>query len=970
MTMENDSIAGQSSLIRRLPWLVGLAGLILYFVTLHPWVSVTSMGQVAKVAGYSWQTETLDPLYYVVSAPLRFLPPRLVPAGVNFLSAFCAALALACLARAVSLLPHDRTHDQREREASAGAVLSGKLAWLPPALAVLACGLQLTFWEHATNGTPEMLHLLFFAYAVRVLLEYRYDGREVWLYKGIFAMAAVMTSDWLMVAFGLVYLVAMVWVCGLDFFRARFLGRLVVCGLAGLSLYLLLPLLASFSDIEPLGFWESLRMNLSTQRYVLGLLPKIFPKNVMLLLSLTSVLPILIMSFKWASHFGDSSQVGQLVTRMVFHFFHLLLLLVCLWVSLDPRFSPRTIGYGLPLLSLYFLAALSVGYFSGYLLVVFRPVNIRGRRPVPFQRPLQLFATGLVVLLAVATTALLFLKNHHEIRIINRNDLRGIAEMAASKLPKSGYLISDDPKWALLARIWLDRVGRSKDFVIAESWALRSSAYHRYQIKVHGQRWPFAEESKRTALLGTDFMMDSLKRLEKLGDLYYLHPSFGFFFERYYIEPHGMLYKLIPYREELLLPPALSSAVVGENEAFWSKVQTDELTKLLGVLSPKDPAATKSLREQVSQLLKLSEESHGGVASIGGLYSRAINYWGVELQKLGELDKAEPFFELAQKLNPKNIVAKINLAYNRGYRSGKRERVGIPNTVEDLFGEFSSFDAAMTANGPFDEQNICYALGLTLYNNGLYRQSAQAFTRVNYFAPNDPPTRLWLGQISLLARQPNRTIELARELMHPPAGWDVSGTYQVDALSLTARAHLQLREEAKAKALIEEAILHSPTNTYLLVNAVSAFAGAGDNTNALVYTDRLLQLQPTNDFALLHKGYLSIQTGEFDSAVRAMTGLLALQTNRPEALLNRAIAYYRSDKLDEAKRDYEALQRISPGSYQVYYGLGEIALRRKDTNTAILQFQSYLSNAIPNSAEAKLIGERLRELQGSKPAKP
>ena len=53
MTMENDSIAGQSSLIRRLPWLVGLAGLILYFVTLHPWVSVTSMGQVAKVAGYS-----------------------------------------------------------------------------------------------------------------------------------------------------------------------------------------------------------------------------------------------------------------------------------------------------------------------------------------------------------------------------------------------------------------------------------------------------------------------------------------------------------------------------------------------------------------------------------------------------------------------------------------------------------------------------------------------------------------------------------------------------------------------------------------------------------------------------------------------------------------------------------------------------------------------------------------------------
>lgn len=970
MTMENEPNVGQGLLVRRLPWLVGLAALLLYFVTLHPWVSVTSMSQVAKVAGYSWQTETLDPLYYVASAPLRLLPARLVPAGVNLLSALCAALTLACLARAVSLLPHDRTHDQRERETSAGSVLSGNLAWLPPFLAVAAGGLQLTFWEHATNGTPEMVHLLCFVYAVRALLEYRYDGRETWLYKGAFAMAAVMTSDWLMVAFAPLYLAAMIWICGLDFFRARFLSRVVMCALAGLSFYLLLPLLASLSTIEPIGFWESLRMNLSTQRYVLGLLPKIFPKNVLLLLSLTSLVPLLVISFRWASHFGDSSQVGQWVARMIFHFVHLLMLFTCLWVMLDPRFSPRSIGYGLPLLSLYLLAALSVGYFSGYFLVVFRPINIRGRRPNPLDRPLHKLAIGLVILLAIAAPAMLLLKNRWEIRVINRNSLRGIAELSAAKFPKTGYLISDDPRWALLARMWLDRIGRAGEFIVAESWALRSPGYHRYQTKEYGQRWPFAEEAKQKELLTLDFMVDSLKRMEKLGELYYLHPSFGFFFERYYCQPNGLIYKLKPYADNMLLPPPLPAALVAENDAFWTKVREDQLPGLLEILTPRDPALPKTLREQMALQLKLTEESHAGIASLAALYSRALDYWAVELQKLGELEKAEPLFELAVKLNPKNVVAKINLKYNRDHRAGKRESVGMPNTVEDSFGEYNSFDSVMTANGPFDEQNICYALGKTLYENGLYRQSAQAFARVHFFAPDDPPSRLWLAQLNLMAKLPSRTMELTRELMNPPPGRVVTVTNQIDALCLAARAHLQLNESAQAQAILEAAYRASPTNVYLMANAVGVYSSAGDFTNAMTYTDRLLGLHPTNDFGLLHKGYLSIQLNAFGEAIRAMTGLLALQTNRPEALLNRAIAYYRTDQLDEAKRDYEMLQRISPGTFQVYFGLGEIALRQNDTNAAILHFQSYLSNAVPNSAELKLVEARLKELQGRRPATP
>ena len=88
------------------------------------------------------------------------------------------------------------------------------------------------------------------------------------------------------------------------------------------------------------------------------------------------------------------------------------------------------------------------------------------------------------------------------------------------------------------------------------------------------------------------------------------------------------------------------------------------------------------------------------------------------------------------------------------------------------------------------------------------------------------------------------------------------------------------------------------------------------------------------------------------------------------AVLYRAIAGYRSDKLDEAQKDYEFVQRQYPKLPQISYGLGEIAYRRKDTNTAIRNYETYLTNAPPSTTESKYVGERLAELKGVKSDKP
>ena len=152
----------------------------------------------------------------------------------------------------------------------------------------------------------------------------------------------------------------------------------------------------------------------------------------------------------------------------------------------------------------------------------------------------------------------------------------------------------------------------------------------------------------------------------------------------------------------------------------------------------------------------------------------------------------------------------------------------------------------------------------------------------------------------------------------------------------------------------------------LLIAAAQAYASRGLFTNALAVIDRKLRLTPDDPTWLFGKGYASIQAGAYDEAITALTRLLALQTNNTDALFNRAIARLKSDQLDAARADYQALQGTFTNSFQIAYGLGEIAWRKHETNEAVKHYRLYLTTADTNTAEAKAILQRLQEI--SKPA--
>ncbi|HTL17632.1 MAG TPA: tetratricopeptide repeat protein, partial [Patescibacteria group bacterium] len=147
----------------------------------------------------------------------------------------------------------------------------------------------------------------------------------------------------------------------------------------------------------------------------------------------------------------------------------------------------------------------------------------------------------------------------------------------------------------------------------------------------------------------------------------------------------------------------------------------------------------------------------------------------------------------------------------------------------------------------------------------------------------------------------------------------------------------------------------------------------GCYTNALNTIDQQLKVRPDDPGALFYKGNACLQLNNYAEAIAPLTKVVQMETNNFSkahylALFMRAKAYLGMQKLEEAKADYEALRQALPNEFPVYFDLGEIAYREKDTNSAIRNYELYKSHAPTNSTdELKLVNSRLAELKHGSP---
>jgi len=889
---------------RRSPWLwlIGVVALTLYVTTLNRWVRLESLPVVAKVTGWDWTPTLFAPLHYLLTFPFRALPAAVQPVALNLLAAVLAALTLVLLARSIALLPFDRTLETRQRERGPHGRLSIPAAWLPPVLAVVLCGLQLTFWEHATAATGEMLDLVLFAYVVRGLLEYRVDPRESWLTRCALVYGLAITNNYAMIAFFPAFLIALVWIRGAAFFRLPFLGRMALWGAAGLALYLLLPLVAVATGETTQGFWKTLRMLLGNQRLALASVPP----YIVLLLSFTSLLPVFLAGIRWPSSLGDTSAAGAALTTWITRALHVVLLAGCASVFFDPRWSPRELGLGLALLPFYYLAAIGVGYYSGYLLLLGRaPVNRFASRNPGTARPT---GNALAAVASVATLVAAGFLAAQNLPAVRQKDGRGLAQLAervAASLPTDGgYVVSDSDLDLLLAEAGLHRRTGSHPHVLVTSRLLQFRLYHEQLARHYPGRWPLLPNAELLPEpIDTAVLAQHMAELARSNRLYYLHPSMGFFFEQLQLTPHGLAYELRLRPTDSFQNLELDPTDLEWNRRFWKDVEP-----LLAKVEPADPDAPPDAQ------------------FIARHYSRALNYWAVTLQRHASPKEATPWLEHAVRLNPDNFAARENLKFNAQLLAGTVAETDLKSAVE-VKQERRSWDELVLQDGPFDTPYWSFRLGQIYSQGQLFRQALTEFQRACELLPNNAEAQMWRQNMEAMTRMARGEVAAAEAQV------------------------LALRQQYPREDAVGEAL----TQIYLTT---------GRMTNALASVHQQLALNPSNRVALLNQAFININLKDYAAAIPALDTLLALVPDSSPALMNRAIAHLQLNQLDQAQRDYEALRRLMPRYHAVYFGLGEIAYRRQDTAAALEHYELYLEHGRPGTEEYRSVEQRVQQLRG------
>jgi tetratricopeptide (TPR) repeat protein len=955
---------------RRLPWIVGAAMLVLYLFTLSHWATPAAAIALAKVSGWDWRPDVVAPLHLLLKLPIRWLPAGIQLVALNLLEAVFAAGALALLVRSVSLLPHDRTKEQRLLERSDYSLLSLPMAWMPPVFAALVCGLQLTFWENAVVSNGEMLDLLLFAYLVRCLLEFRLDQDERWLNKLAVGYGLAMVNNYAMAGFFPAFLIALVWVKGMAFFNWRFVLRMTRWGCLGLLLYFLLPLVSAFSQSKDYSFWELLRSYWGLQKTLLASAPR----YLLVFLAGTSLLPVLFIGIRWPASFGDISPIGVALTNFTTHVIHLIFLGICLFVSFDMEFSPRRILFGVFAgLPFYYLGALSIGYFAGYVLLVFGsktdPNAKSWQRPSLVRRYTGMALVGVVWVLFVAVPGGLGWKNVSLLRANSGSALSQHAMLQADSLPaQPAIVLSDDPVRLYALQGELRKRTPQAGHILLESGALNQPAYHRFLARRYGARLPhLATNYPAGSIVDSPYVNAFLANLSQSTDLYYLHPSFGYFFEVFYLKPQRAVYQLKLFTTNSISGPVLTATELKAQDDFWRSLTAGELAPLL---QPR-PVAAKAAKDRV-----LAPDRAGVTGNLRMIYSHALNHFGVEGQRGGDFKLAGSAFDLALKFNDRNPTALINQEYNRRVQAGDRRSLPpSSNVVERMKYYGNAFSQMLNDNGPPDEPSACYVLAQHFHHASLYRQSAQWLERSLAFEPTNISYRIFLISECLQMGLADHTLALIADLRaRPPVPLTIED--QIDLTRAEAWAHYSQRDLALAERLLRADQQKYPREAAPFSTLSDIYVSAGMTTNALaVYGDQL-KVQPEDFSALVNLSALLIRSGRYGDALPFLERALKVKPNDPSALFNRALSHLNlaqltagkldAPHLDAALADFLQLSAVAPNAPSAFWGIAESYRLNKNKNEALRYYDKFLEAAPPGDPDVPLARQRIQLLRSGR----
>jgi tetratricopeptide (TPR) repeat protein len=760
-----------------------------------------------------------------------------------------------------------------------------------------------------------------------------------------FVYGLATANNWALIGYFPLALLAVILLKRMDFLNGTFFLKMLGAGLAGLALYLLLPALALRYDHEAITFWTVLKTNLVNQKQML--FNPMFRFPFLILGFGSALLPLVLVGIRWPASLGDVNPISNLLVQLLFRMVHAGFFAVGLVLAYRPAFiEEQFTGLGLPYLTMIYLGALCVGYFAGYLLLVFGVEPARAwQRPGLLVRALNYSVVGVTALSLLAMPALLVYKNLPRIKAMNSPALQQFSARLAQSLPNEEVVMLSDQPWQLwLVAAWQAKQNSPLKHLPLHTQGLTSRLYHQYLAAHYPNLWkplelspngqPVPEPVNPLLLIGRLASLAENKRI------FYLHPSFGYYFEVFQPRPHGLAMELVRAGREEVTFVRLGTNEIQQGLNFWANLEPD--LALLG---------------------QLDKEKMAEGTVVSGLISQSLNQWAVYLQRSGRWPEAATAFKKALALNPDNLSAQINLAFNQRQQKQPVATNDLAKAVK-MLGYYSSWEQILGSYHPFDDPDYLLPLGQLFADQGLNRQALQNLHRAREFRPNDIQVEALLGQTYLQAgklEQVFAMVESVRKNRTPE--WQ-NLTNQLEWVRLEAMAYYARTNPAAAEAVLQKAMADNPSHPLPLAMAVNVYLTRGLATNALAAIERQLRLEPANLSAQLNQGIVLMQLKRYLDAVTPLTKVLEKEPKLLSARMNRAIAYLQAGKLDEAGRDYEAMRQTHPNYFAVYYGLGEIAFRKQKKNAAIENYESYLKHAPKGTQERAAIEERLKQLKG------
>ncbi len=939
----------------RLPCYAALSALALYVCTLGFGVTAISLPLVAKLAGWDATPMVGQPLLWLLTLPLQLLPVAWLPLAVKLFAAVLAAMIVGLLTRTVQLLPWDRPWES----ASRFAIL------LPVLVAGGVCGLEFSFWQEATSTAGELLDLLLLAMAAWLLLEFKERRKSQWLDAAAMVWGLGMAENWLMLMTLPLFIAGIIWVMRLRFFQWEIILRPTLLGLAGFSLYALLPMVNGLAPHSPWTLGHAWIASLHQTKSMVLLIYHHFWRShrlATMVVVLCYLVPMLTLLVRMRDEGTRNKSGVDIFQTWIYRGLRAGLLLTCLWLAFDPAVGARQtvqreLGAWMPMLTFDYLNALGVAFLLGNLLLIPQPLTGRDdyRRSRTKFRWKQ-FAVPVVTAGFTLVVLGLAARNAPAIWRLNFHPIEEFGTLAVTSLPSGGgVMLGDFPDELHVFQAALAHSPVAAEWLAVDTHALPSVEYRAKLERRQPAGWLTDKNRHELTPLETIWLLQSVVQSNRL---FYLHPSYGYFFERFYLEPTGTIYEMKLRGKDPLDVPAAPVAVADANEKFWTDIWNRNLSRLA------PPPSRPGLVQAKLAHYGLTTPPRFQDRRLAEWFSVPLDGWAVYLQKQGRWHEAQVRFEQALQLNTNNLSVRISLACNTNLQAGARMGLSDVSKVADELGNASRLNMIINSGGPFDEPTVNYLLGISFQNLGLLVQAAEQFERVRTLTPGTLAPELALVEIYNRLQLTDRSRPLISHLRDESRKLPTSNSLDLNLALLESYSLLLQTNVASARNVLRSVVEQHPDDPQINSRVLAAYLAFGDLTNALRLANERLTKTPDDIAALNDKAFVLMQSGRGAEAVPLLDHALAL-TNQPLARLNRAFAYIAKEDFTLAESDLHELEKDTNTLPMVNFGFASIAQHNHDTNQAVHYLRLCLTNSPVGTPLWQQASARLRQLESA-----